>query len=190
MRRLIVQELITVDGYVAGPDGELDFFDSVSDYSHVDRDNLQILEDVDTVLLGADTYRMFVQYWPTADEPVANTVNTMPKLVFSSTLNEAPWGTWQPAEVVKGDAAAKVADLKRQPGKDLMLWGSLSLARSLTRAGLLDELQLRVVPVAIGSGEKLFPDDLGRLDLELIEGKLYPSGIISTRYRPRRTPGA
>ncbi|TDB87082.1 reductase [Actinomadura sp. KC216] len=184
MRRLIVQELITVDGYVAGPQGELDFFDSVSDYSHVDQDNLQILEDVDTVLLGADTYRMFVQYWPTADETVATMVNTMPKLVFSSTLDEAPWGTWRPAQVVKGDAAAKVADLKRQPGKDIMVWGSLTLARALTGAGLLDELQLRVVPVAIGDGLRLFPQNLGRLDLELIEAKPYPSGIISTRYRP------
>ncbi|WUI00306.1 dihydrofolate reductase family protein [Spirillospora sp. NBC_00431] len=185
MRRLIVQELVTVDGFVAGPDGELDFFDSVSDYSHVDRDNLQLLEDVDTVLLGAATYRMFVQYWPTADETVATAVNTMPKLVFSSTLEEAPWGDWAPARVVKGDAAAKVADLKRQPGKDILVWGSLSLAGSLARAGLLDELQLRVVPVAIGDGRRLFPDDLGRRDLDLVEASPYPSGIISARYRPR-----
>lgn len=186
MRRLIVQELITVDGFVAGPDGELDFFDSVSDYSHVDRDNLRLLEDVDTVLLGAATYRMFVEYWPTADETVATAVNTIPKIVFSSTLERAPWGDWDPARVVKEHAAATVADLKRRRGKDILVWGSLSLAGALTRAGLLDELQLRVVPVAIGDGRKLFPDDLGRRDLELVEGRLYPSGIISTRYRPRR----
>jgi len=60
MRKVIVQELVTVDGFVAGTEGELDFFESVADYSEVDRDNLQILEDVDTILLGANTYRMFV----------------------------------------------------------------------------------------------------------------------------------
>ncbi|MEV0590598.1 dihydrofolate reductase family protein [Nonomuraea cavernae] len=186
MRKLIVQELVTVDGYAAGPDGELDFFESVTDYSQVDQDNLQIMENVDTVLLGAATYRMFVEYWPTADETVATSVNTMPKLVFSSTLDKAPWGDWEPARVVRGDAAEKVAELKREPGGDIMLWGSLSLARSLIRAGLLDELQLRVIPVAVGAGQRLFPGDLGRLDLELIEAKPYSSGITSMRYRPRR----
>ncbi|GGO72196.1 hypothetical protein GCM10012289_39680 [Nonomuraea cavernae] len=186
MRKLIIQELVTVDGYAAGPDGELDFFESVTDYSQVDQDNLQIMENVDTVLLGAATYRMFVEYWPTADETVARSVNTMPKLVFSSTLDKAPWGDWEPARVVRGDAADKVAELKREPGGDIMLWGSLSLARSLIRAGLLDELQLRVIPVAVGAGQRLFPDDLGRLDLELIEAKPYSSGITSMRYRPRR----
>ncbi|MFI0357309.1 dihydrofolate reductase family protein [Actinomadura sp. 9N407] len=185
MRKLIVQELITVDGYVAGAGGELDFFESVTDYSEVDRDNLQLLENVDTILLGAATYEMFVQYWPTADETVAKMVNALPKLVFSSTLDKAPWGDWQEAQVVRGNAADKVAELKRQPGKDIMLWGSLSLARSLIQAGLLDELQLRVIPVAIGKGLKLFPDDLGRLDLQLTEAKPYASGITSLHYRPR-----
>lgn len=187
MRKLIVQELITVDGYVAGPGGELDFFETVSDYSHVDRDNLRLLEDVDTILLGAATYRMFVQYWPTADETVANVVNTLPKLVFSSTLERAPWGDWPAAQVVHGDAVENVTALKRRPGKDIMVWGSLSLAGALTRAGLLDELQLRVIPVAIGDGRNLFPDDLGRLDLDLVEAKPYPSGITSMHYRARST---
>jgi dihydrofolate reductase len=190
VRKLIIQELVSVDGYVAGPDGDLGFFESVTDYSQVDQDNLRILADVDTVLLGAETYRMFVQYWPTADETVAKTVNTLPKVVFSATLDEAPWGDWEAARVVRGDAAEEVAALKRQPGGDMMLWGSLSLARSLIRAGLLDELQLRVIPVAVGEGRKLFPGDLNRLDLELTEARPYDSGIVSLHYRPRRPPAA
>ncbi|MFG1941890.1 dihydrofolate reductase family protein [Nonomuraea sp. NPDC048826] len=190
MRKLIIQELVSVDGYVAGPDGELDFFESVTDYGQVDRDNLRILANVDTVLLGAATYRMFVQYWPAADETVAKTVNTLPKIVFSATLDAAPWGGWEAARVVRGDAAEEVAALKRLPGQDLMVWGSLSLARSLIRAGLLDELQLRVIPVAIGTGRKLFPDDLHQLDLELAEARPYDSGIVSLHYRPRRPASA
>lgn len=187
MRKLVVQELVTVDGFVAGPGGELDFFESVTDYSEVDRDAVRHLETVDTVLLGAATYRMFVEYWPTADEPVANVVNSLPKLVFSATLDKAPWGDREEAQIVRGDAAQAVTALKERPGKDIMLWGSLSLARSLIRAGLLDELQLRVIPVAIGSGLKLFPGDLGRLDLELIEVRPYISGVTAMHYRPRRT---
>jgi dihydrofolate reductase len=186
MRRLIVQELVSVDGYAAGPGGELDFFESVTDFEQMDRDNLRIMEGVDTVLLGANTYREFVEYWPTADEMVAEMVNTVPKLAFSSTIDEAPWGDWEPARVVRGDAATEVAALKEQPGRDLMLWGSLSLARSLIGAGLLDELQLRVLPVALGDGLNLFPDGLRRLDLELVETKPYESGVVATHYRPRR----
>ncbi len=97
-RRVILQELTSVDSFVAGPSGGLEFFDAVSDYSEVDQDNLSLLGDVDTILLGRETYRMFVEYWPTAEgEPVADAVNTIPKIVFSSTLGSAPWGRWEPA---------------------------------------------------------------------------------------------
>jgi hypothetical protein len=90
-RRVIVQELVSVDGFVAGPSGELEFFEAVSDYSEVDQDNLSILDQVDTILLGTTTYRMFVEYWPTAaDELMADVVNSTPKIVFSSTLDRAP----------------------------------------------------------------------------------------------------
>jgi hypothetical protein len=76
-RRVIVQELVSVDGFMAGPSGELDFFEAVSDYSEVDQDNLSILDQVDTILLGSRTYRMFVEYWPTAeDELMADVVNS------------------------------------------------------------------------------------------------------------------
>ncbi len=189
MRRVIVQELVTVDGFVAGPDGELDFFDAVEDYSEVNRDNLRILEeDVDLVLLGAATYRMFVEYWPTADhELMGHAVNTVQKTVFSSTLSEAPWGEWAPAEVVNADAVAVVTDLKQQEGKDIMVWGSLSLVRSLIGAGLVDELQLRVCPVALGSGTRLFAGGGEPLGLELAEAKPYQSGIVTLRYRPSTT---
>jgi dihydrofolate reductase len=184
MRRVIVQELVSVDGFAAGPDGGLDFFESVTDYSEVDRENLEILQAVDTILLGAATYRMFVDYWPTAKgEVVADAVNTIPKLVFSSTLEQAPWGSWAAAEVVGGPAADTVSERKRRPGGDLMVWGSLSLAQTLLGAGLVDEIQLRVIPVAIGRGRPLFPQDVGTLGLNLLEAKPYRSGIVSLRYQ-------
>lgn len=183
MRKVILQELVTLDGFAAGTDGELDFFESVADYGEVDRDNLRILEDVDTIVLGAATYRMFVEYWPTADdEPVAKAVNTIPKVVFSSTLDRAPWGDWSEARLVRGSATEELASLKEGPGKDIMVWGSLSLAQSLLGAGLIEEVQLRVCPIALGKGTSLFTDETSALQLRLLEAKAYDSGIVSLRY--------
>jgi dihydrofolate reductase len=185
MRKVIVQELVTLDGFAAGSDNELDFFESVADYSEVDRDNLQALQNVDTILLGAATYRLFVEYWPTAeDELVAKAVNTIHKIVFSSTLDSAPWGSWPEARLVHGNATDEVASLRQGPGKDIMVWGSLSLAQSLLGARLVDEIELRVCPIVLGNGRRLFTDTTTGLQPELLEAKTYKSGIVSLRYRP------
>ena len=182
-RRVIVQELMSVDGFVADPVGGLAFFDVVSDYSEIDRDNLVILNEVDTIVLGRATYQMFVDYWPSAEgEQVANAVNTTPKIVFSSTLDSAPWGRWEPVRVINGGAVEHVHQLQRQPGKQIMLWGSISLAQSLIRAGLVDEIQLRVLPVALGAGRRLLTEEVGRQDLALLHAKSYASGIVSLHY--------
>lgn len=87
-----------------------------------DRDQLEFLDTVDTILLGRRTYELFVGYWPTATtdrEIIADRLNTLPKLVFSNTLSEAPWGSWSPARVVRGDAVTEVKQLKAQDGKHL-----------------------------------------------------------------------
>jgi dihydrofolate reductase len=187
-RRVIVQELVSVDGFVAGPSGELDFFEAVSDYSQVDPDNLSILDQVDTSLLGSTTYRMFVEYWPTAeDEPMAEVVNSTPKLVFWSTLDPAPWGRFEPARVLKGSVVDHVQQLRDEPGRAIMVWGSISLAQSLLKAGLVDEIQLRVVPIMVGHGRTLLTEDTGRQDLTLLEAKPYAPGIVSLRYAVTRS---
>lgn len=190
MRKVLVQEIVTVDGFAAGPKGELDFFESAGDFSEADRANLRQLEGIDTVLLGAATYRMFVDYWPTPQsegEIVAEVVNTIPKVVFSSTLERAPWGTWPEARVVRGNAVDEVTALKQQPGKDIIVWGSLSLAQALLGAGLVDEVQLHVCPVTLGEGRRLFAGDAARLDLQLLESRTYDvGGLVSLRYRPER----
>ena len=190
LRRVIVQELMTVDGFVADSSGGLEFFDVVSDYSESDRDNLSMLGEVDTVLLGSETYRLFVEYWPTdaaEGELVAEVVNSIPKIVFSSTLDGAPWGRWQPARVLEGSAADHVNRLRREPGKDLLVWGSISLAQSLIAAGLVDELQLVVVPTVIGYGRSLFEEEASGHALTLSEAKPYASGIVLLRYALARS---
>jgi dihydrofolate reductase len=180
-----LQEYVSVDGFAAAPDGDLGFFQSVVDFSEVDRDQRRLLEDVGTILLGAATYRLFVDFWPTADpedEPIAPQLNTIPKVVISSTLDSAPWGKWPEATVLRGDAAELVTGLKEQDGGDIILWGSLTLAQSLLTAGLVDEIQLFICPIAIGEGRRLFP--AGVVELELVAAKTYPAGLVSLRYRP------
>jgi dihydrofolate reductase len=186
-RRVIVQELVTVDGFVAGPSGELEFFEAVSDYGEVDQDNLSILGQVDTILLGSRTYRLFVDYWPTAEgELMAEFVNSTPKIVFSSKLDRAPWGRWEPARVRKGSAVDHVRQLRHEPGRDVVVWGSISVAQSLLEAGMVDEIQLRVIPIMVGHGRTLLTEHSGRQDLTLLEAKPYASGIVSLRYAVTR----
>ncbi|MFI5713253.1 dihydrofolate reductase family protein [Kribbella sp. NPDC051620] len=177
MRRLIFQEFVTLDGYAAGPGDSLDFFTTVTDQS--DDDNLALLESVDTMLLGATTYRLFVDYWPTATDRLAPRLNELRKVVASSTLGAAPWGDWEPGEVVV-DAVAAVTALKAEEGKDIVLWGSISLFHSLLTAGLVDEVQLRVCPVVVGSGKSVFPS--GQFSLELIEAGPWATNGVLLRY--------
>jgi dihydrofolate reductase len=185
MRRLIFQEYVTLDGYAAGPDGGLEFFDAIS--AHPDTDNLELLESVDTMLLGAETYRLFVGFWPTeasADDPIAEKLNALRLVVVSTKLESAPWGPYEPGLVVRDLDA--VRSLKaEQTGKDIILWGSITLFQSLLRAGLVDEVQLRICPVLLGAGKSAFPPGGGSpVGLELIEARPWGAGGVLVRYRP------
>jgi dihydrofolate reductase len=184
MRKVILQNFVTLDGFAADSSGEIDFI--VADRS-VDEDFLRSADAIDTILLGRETYSMFSQYWPTVTtetELVADFVNTTPKIVFSRTLDRAPWGTWDEAHIAGGAAPEEVAKLKAQPGKDMILWGSLSLGHALIKAGLIDEYQLRVCPRVLGEGTRLWPDGAPPLELKLVETKAYTSGLVLLRYRP------
>ncbi len=194
MGRLIVEQIVSADGYAAGPDGGIGFFavspevggDPDSGAGAIDREQLAWLEGVDAILLGANTYRMFAAYWPTADprvEPVAEPISRLPKHVVSNTLERAPWGDGE-IEVLRGDAATSVAQLKERFDA-IVVWGSLQLADALFEAGLVDELRLRIVPVLIGAGRSFTPAGLGQRALELDHAMTHPSGHVSLHYRLR-----
>jgi len=188
-RRVVVQELTSLDGFVAGRSGELDFFDAVPDYGEVDRYNLRLLADTDLALLGRKTYQMFSDYWPTEQaqgEVVAEIVNSIPKLVFSSTLDSAPWGDREPAQLWPGDVVERVQQLRQEPGGDMIVWGSITLARALLAAERVDEIQLHVVPILLGHGRRLLDEDTGMRALTLLESKGYDSGVVTLRYRVGR----
>jgi dihydrofolate reductase len=189
MRRLILEEWLSLDGYAVDREGSLDFFPASETDRFSDRDQLAFLDSVDTILLARKTYELFVDYWPTAtpdEEIIAERLNTLPKLVFSNTLNEAPWGRWQPAQVVRGDAVAEIGRLKAQDGKHMVLWGSLSLAQDLIAADLIDEYHLQVCPTLVGGGRSLFPTLQAYARLERVNVRTYDTGVVFLHYEPRR----
>jgi dihydrofolate reductase len=189
MRTVVVQEFTTLDGFAAGPNGEIDF---IAESTGVDaatgeaaRDQLAFIENVDTILLGSVTYRMFAGYWPeqaAETELIADALNATPKVVFSRTLEQAPWGSWEEARIVGGSAADEVRRLKQEPGKDLVVWGSISLVHSLAEEGLVDEYRLWLCPVVLGEGKRLFAPGAGKMTW--LDAKTYEDGVVSLGLRP------
>ncbi len=193
MRKLILEEWVSVDGFAADKEGKLDFFPSSEANQFSDRDQLRFLESVDTILLGRKTYELFVDFWPTATtdtEIIADRLNALPKVVFSNTLSEAPWGKWSAARVVPGDAVAEIQRLKAAAGKHMVLWGSLSLAQQLIAADLIDEYHLQICPTVIGGGRPLFPDLSSYARLKCVNVRTYDTGVVFLHYEPQRETGS
>jgi len=187
MGRLIVEQIVSADGYAAELDGGIDFFVNARAINEADQDQWQLLEQVGAIVLGRTTYGMFASYWPDADprqEPVAARLNALPKYVVSNTLSEAPWGERGPAAtVLRGDGVASVRALRDSVDGDLIVWGSLTLCDALLRAGEVDLLRLRMVPVLIGAGRSFCPRDLGQRALALQSVREYPQGLVVLEYR-------
>ena len=188
MRRVILQEFVSANGFASGPNDTVDFVPAAmqGDRSFGDR-QLAFIDSVDTMLLGRVTYEMFAGHWPNVtssdEKPFADKLNALNKVVFSRSLQRAPWGngTWDDARIVKGDVTTAVAALKREPGTNIVLWGSLSLAQALMADDLIDEYQLIVLPVVLAEGRPLFakPRALG---LELVESRAFDRGGVLLAY--------
>ena len=135
----------------------------------------------DTMLLGRRTYEEFAAYWPNSDDELAPLMNETPKLVASTTLTET---TWRNTTVIGGDVAARLAELKRGPGRTISIVGSGTLVRSLLRVGVIDELRLLVHPIVVGAGKRLFPDGSDPVPLRLLDSQALSSGVLSLTYGP------
>ncbi|MET0583017.1 MAG: dihydrofolate reductase family protein [Pseudoxanthomonas sp.] len=185
MGRLIVEQIVSVDGYAADADGGIGFFSSARQLNDSDPEQMKMLERVGAIVLGAVTYRMFADYWPTAEaqaEPVAMPINTLPKFVVSSSLASAPWGERDAGEILRGDGVESVRALRKRIAGDLIVWGSLTLADALLRAGEVDVLRLRLVPVLLGRGRSFAPADLGERKLSLAGSHAYEGGLVVLEY--------
>ena len=141
------------------------------------------MANMDALLFGRWTYESFAAFWPTqTGSPFTEVLNSIPKYVASTTLEEPlPWSN---STLLKGDAAVTVAALKAGPGKDVVIWGSGVLVRSLMRANLIDEYVLLFHPLVLGTGRRLFTDDGAFATLRLVDSKTTSKGVLIGSYRP------
>ena len=188
MRKLVVQQWVTVDNIAAEEDGGLSF---VSGEPFSDTTNpafkafvMGFIDSVDTMILGANTYAQAKGYWPYADEQgeYGEKLNNLTKFVASSKLDDAPSGDF-PAATVTRDPAATIRKLKEQSGKDIWLWGSLKLMHSLMGAGVVDEVRMLVCPLSRGKGRRIFEDSQV---LELVEATPFENGVALLRYEIKK----
>lgn len=138
----------------------------------------------DALLMGRVNYEDWAAVWPGRDGPLADTINSIRKYVVTTMLQTASWTN---SSIVSGDVAAEITALKEQPGKDIAMSGSATLAEWLLHAGLLDELRLLVYPIVVGTGKRLFADGQPRKGMELVGSKTYQTGVVDLTYRPAGT---
>jgi dihydrofolate reductase len=183
MRKIVSHTFVTLDG-VGAPDAVIDAIVELRDSKEVLDDFFGRMAEEDAMLLGRVTYEEWADHWPASDsQPFANHINTVPKYVFSSSLEAAPWGAHDPATVVgRDDLAETVSELKQQPGGNIGVHGSLTLVEVLLHADLLDEMRLEVYPVIAGTGKRLFNDGRAPKRLRLADSRLTSNGVAILSY--------
>ncbi len=186
MGKIIAFTIVSVDGYFAGPDGGIDWFKNTRDAE--DREFSKAAAGTrGTLVFGRTTYGMMAGYWPGPDairnDPaMAERMNTSPKIVFSKTMDPVKDGpVWKNVTVFRDIDPHAIADLKKFG--DLAILGSGSIVRQFANLGLIDEYQLIVIPVILGTGKPLFKN-VNRMNLELISSKIFGNGKIFLSYRP------
>ena len=190
--KLTATMMLSVDGVYQGPGGPDEdrrggFERGGWTAAYADEETWRLVtslfERADALLLGRRTWEIWEAYWPHHDQgdPVSHGINVLPKYVPSTTLTDP---TWQNTHVIKGDVEAAVRELKAKPGRELQLHGSGDLLRWLLERDLVDELNLRVVPVVVGDGFRLFPERGQTHALTLVESRSTPSGVTLQTYRP------
>jgi dihydrofolate reductase len=183
MARLIMWNLMTLDGFVEGPGKDISWHNDVWG-DELEKLSIAQLNEAGALLFGRVTYQLMANYWPTASgEPgeVADFMNRMPKYVFSRTLTRSDWNN---VRFFAGDVANTVERLKRETAKDIFLFGSADLAASLIPQGLIDEFRIGVSPHILGGGTPLFKTSATAQKLKLLDAKSFSTGIVVLRYQP------
>lgn len=180
MRRVFWQISTSLDGFMEGPNRELDYTAGVVD-KDFERYATQMLQSIDTIILGRVTYELFAKYWPTATGPDAERMNELPKVVFSKKLNNV---SWKNSRLASEDVTQEIATLKAQPGKDIALFGSAGLASTFMRGSLIDEYRILITPFVLGSGKSAFKGIKNIIGLKLVKTTEWSSGIVVHYYQP------
>jgi dihydrofolate reductase len=181
--KLTVTMWMTLDGFVAGPNGELDWIlgdEQMSDYE------IGVVSNADTILFGRKTYQEFYDYWSEKGPPkkgwektFADKMNALNKIVVSKTIENAEW---KDSTIISGLSAARMKALKTESKDGIVIYGSASIVQQLTNEGLIDEFQLLIHPIVLGDGKKLFKD-VGKTGLDLVKSKAFKSGVMILTYR-------
>jgi len=179
MRKVCLGMNITLDGYVAGPNGELDWVFRTMSPAQGEWVT-ELLRGVDTILIGHTTYLQQAAAWPTQTGEMATLLNSHAKIVFSTRLTTLEWNN---SRLATAGAAEEIARLKGQPGKNISVTGGATLAQSLSRLGLIDEYNLMMHPVVLGGGMPLFKDLSLPLNLKLVNTQTFDSGAIGLTYQ-------
>ena len=178
---------ITLDGFMSGPNCELDWHFQSWTKDMADSFYEQ-LRNADTILLGRVTYGAMAKYWPykvtdlsfpREDLAFAGLMNDYTKLVFTKTLTSPGWSN---SKLVNGNLEDEIVKLKRRPGKDMIIYGSGKVVATLIQSGLVDEYQLWVHPVLLGNGKPLFPVLKDNLKMKLCKTKTFSSGVVALYY--------
>ncbi|HYP26737.1 MAG TPA: dihydrofolate reductase family protein [Blastocatellia bacterium] len=189
MRKLKLQVQMAVDGYIAGPNGEMDFMvwdwdDELKQYVN------DVTEPVDCIILGRKLAEGFIPYWSTVaanpDDPAFTSgkkFTDTPKVVFTKTLDESGWDN---TVLAKGNLVDEIARLKKKDGKDIIAYGGATFVSALIKHGLIDEFHLFVNPTAIGNGMAIFKELEDKQNLTLVKSRAFDCGIVVLNYEPRR----
>ncbi len=181
MRPVVVQFWVSLDGYSCDPGTELGRY--LEDVEDPEQEEYFVsrLREVGTHIVGRSTYQGMSKFFPGKTHPLADAMNEIPKVVFSSTLEHADW---PPTRIARGDLATEIARLKNEPGGIILAHGGTRFVRELIRLGLADEFRLWVVPAAVGTGTPLFTALEHPLPLRLLSARSFPSGLLELAYAP------
>jgi dihydrofolate reductase len=187
MSKVVVSQFVTVDGVIEDPGGSENFerggwafqFDRGEEGDKFKLDEVMASE---VLLLGRVTYEGFAEAWPSRSGEFADKFNNMAKYVVSTTLEDPEWNN---STVINSNVADEVSKLKQEPGGDILVNGSATLMRELLENDLVDEYRLMVFPVVLGSGKRLFPDEIDSTPLRLVDAKPTADVLILT-YEPVR----
>lgn len=182
MRKLFTFNMVTLDGFFEGPNGDIDWHNAgdeeFNDFA------IEQMSSVDTLVFGRKTYQMMASYWPTevaiqSDPVVADLMNRLSKLVFSRTLEMVDWSN---TRLVSENAAQEIRRLKSQPGKDLAIFGSANLISTIMNE--IDEHRVMINPVLLGEGTPLFRNTGEKVQLKLVDTRTFDSGNVLLTYQP------
>lgn len=192
MRKIISMIHLSLDGYAAGPNDELDWIsydDELEQYAH----SLHVMTDA--VIWGRKTYQGMAEYWLTVPGNPASTpaeleharwLEQATKIVVSRTLDHIDWNNAQNTVLIKDNIAEEINAIKQRPGKDIWFLGSIGLAQTFMQLDLIDEYRININPTVLGHGKPLFAGVTRNFPLKLLEAKTFTSGVVGLRYEPIR----